>query len=100
MSLRDGKRSGGLLNRLGIECVESGIRRGRLRWFGRVERGEESGWVKKCAGVGVIGVVDGGAPGGAWRGCVGRDVGAVGVRGGGGAGPLCLEKYYWGSDPC
>ena len=23
-----------------------------------------------------------------------------GHEGGDGTGPLCLEKYYWGSDPC
>ena len=23
-----------------------------------------------------------------------------GYKGGNGTGPLCLEKYYWGSDPC
>ena len=100
VSLRDGKRGDELLNRLGIECVEGRVRRGGLRWFGHVGRGGESDWVKKCTRVDVVGVVDGGARRRAWRGCVGRDMRAVGMGGGGGAGPLCLEKYYWGSDPC
>ena len=51
-----------LLNRLGIECVENKIQRGRLRWFGHVERKEENNWVKKCTRMNVIGVVDRGAP--------------------------------------
>ena len=40
VSLKDRKRSDELLNRLGIECVENKIQRGRLRWFGHVERKE------------------------------------------------------------
>ena len=37
---------------------------------------------------------------GASRSCVERDMKAYGYKGGNGAGPLCLEEYYWGSDPC
>ena len=81
VSLGDGGRGGGLLGRLGVGCVGGRMRRGGLGWFGRVGRGEGSGWVGGCTGVGVVGVVDGGAPGGAWRGCVGGDMGAVGVGG-------------------
>ena len=55
-------------------------RYGEEGWGGLgVLGGGESGWVKGCAGVGVVGVVDGGAPGRAWGGCVGGDMGAVGV---------------------
>ena len=48
VSLKDRKRSDELLNSLGIECIENKIQRGRLRWFGHVERKEENNWVKKC----------------------------------------------------
>ena len=48
VSLKDRKRSDELLSRLGIECVEKKIQRGRLRWFGHVERKNEEDWVKKC----------------------------------------------------
>ena len=100
VSLKDRKRSDELLNRLGIECVENKIQRGRLRWFGHVERKEENNWVKKCTRMNVIGVVD--------RGCSEENVEKLcqeghegyGYKGGNGTGPLCLEKYYWGSDPC
>ena len=80
VSLRDGGRGGGLLDRLGIGCVGGGMRGGGLGWFGRVGRGGGGGWVKGCAGVGVVGVVDGGAPGGAWGGCVKRDMKAMGIK--------------------
>ena len=100
VSLKDRKRSDELLNRLGIECVENKIQRGRLRWFGHVERKEENNWVKKCTRMNVIGVVD--------QRCSEENVEKLcqeghegyGYKGGNGTGPLCLEKYYWGSDPC
>ena len=77
VSLKDRKRSDELLNRLGIECVENKIQRGRLRWFGHVERKEENNWVKKCTRMNVIGVVDRGAPRKTWRSCVKRDMKAM-----------------------
>ena len=100
VSLKDRKRSDELLNRLGIECVENKIQRGRLRWFGHVERKEENNWVKKmhknecdwsggqrCSEENVEKLCQEGHEG-------------YGYKGGNGTGPLCLEKYYWGSDPC
>ena len=80
VSLKDRKRSDELLNRLGIECVENKIQRGRLRWFGHVERKEENNWVKKCTRMNVIGVVDRGAPRKTWRSCVKRDMKAMGIK--------------------
>ena len=73
-----GVKDNELLNRLGIECVE--IQRGRLRWFGHVERKEENNWVKKCTRMNVIGVVDRGAPRKTWRSCVKRDMKAMGIK--------------------
>ena len=57
-------------------------------------------WVKKCTRMNVIGVVDRGAPRKPWISCVKTDMKAMSYKGGNGTGPLCLEKYYWGSDPC
>ena len=57
VSLKDRKRSDELLSRLGIECVEKKIQRGRLRWFGHVERKNEEDWVKKCTKLNVDGMV-------------------------------------------
>ena len=100
VSLKDRKRSDELLNRLGIECVENKIQRGRLRWFGHVERKEENNWVKKCTRMNVIGVVDRGAPRKTWRSCVKRDMKAMGIKEEMAQDRCALEKYYWGSDPC
>ena len=61
VKLSDRKRSEYLRSRLGIECVVEMVRRGRLRWFGHVERmvGEE--WVSACRNVNLEG-----------KGCRGR----------------------------
>jgi Reverse transcriptase (RNA-dependent DNA polymerase) len=37
-----------LHERLGLEKVEDVVRRGRLRWFGHVERMDRGNWVSKC----------------------------------------------------
>ena len=42
-----------LRNRLSIEAVTEIVRRGRLMWFGHMERQADYNWVKKCTKVGV-----------------------------------------------
>ena len=46
--LSDKKASAELLSRLDIECVSVVVRRGRLRWFGHVERKQPDDWVSAC----------------------------------------------------
>ena len=41
VTLKGRKRNQELLDRLGIECVDDVVRRGRLRWFGHVQRKAE-----------------------------------------------------------
>jgi len=41
--------------RQGIEEVLDVVRRGRLRWFGHVERKEEDDWVSACKNIKVLG---------------------------------------------
>ena len=48
VSLKNKCRSEELKDRLGIEGVADVVRRGRLRWFGHVERKEEKDWVSGC----------------------------------------------------
>jgi hypothetical protein len=48
MTLRERKRSEELRARLGIECVAEVVRRGRLRWFGHIERKDKDDWVSSC----------------------------------------------------
>ena len=48
VTLRDKFRNETIRKRLGVECVTEVVRRGRLRWFGHVERKDEIDWVRKC----------------------------------------------------
>ena len=48
VTLKHRKSSVQLLHSLGIECVLNVMRRGRLRWFGHVERKDDTAWVKAC----------------------------------------------------
>ena len=56
VSLKDRRRSEDLCNLLGINCVADVVRRGRLRWFGHLERKSVDDWVSACRGL----VVEGG----------------------------------------
>ena len=51
VSLKNRCRSEQLKERLGIEGVEEVVRRGRLRWFGHVERKGAEDWVSACRNV-------------------------------------------------
>src|SRR5437867_10726424 len=48
VTLKDRRVSVQLRHGLGIESVDSVVSRGRLRWFGHVERKETNDWVSKC----------------------------------------------------
>ena len=48
VTLKDRKSSQELLGRLGVEDVVEVVRRGRLLWFGHVERKSQDDWVKMC----------------------------------------------------
>src|SRR5260221_708833 len=48
VTLKDRKTNEELLGRLGIECVFDVVRRGRLRWFGHIERKNKDDWVAAC----------------------------------------------------
>ena len=47
-TLKDRKSSEELRKRLGIVSVSSMVSRGRLRWFGHVERKNVDDWVSAC----------------------------------------------------
>ena len=48
VSLKDRRRSEDSCNLLGINCVADVVRRGRLRWFGHLERKSVDDWVSAC----------------------------------------------------
>ena len=55
VSLKDRGCSEDLYNLLGINCVADVVRRGRLRWFGHLERKSVDDWVSACRGLVVEG---------------------------------------------
>ena len=63
-----------LRGRLGIESVLDIIGRGRLRWFGHVERKEETEWVSACRRLKVDGSGGKGRPKKTWSECVNKDL--------------------------
>ena len=61
VTLRDKVSTVELRRRLGIEDMVEVMRRGRLRWFGHVERKEVDDWVSACRNLEVAGSRGGGA---------------------------------------
>src|SRR3989441_254845 len=66
--------------RLGIEGVEEVVRRGRLRWFGHVERKEADDWVSHCRNLAVVDGVKKGRPRKTWMECVKEDLEECGLK--------------------
>ena len=74
VTLKDRKSSEELHRRIGIENVADVIRRGRLRWFGHVERKEDNDWVKACQTLEIDGNRGKGRGKKTWRQCVDEDM--------------------------
>jgi hypothetical protein len=74
VTLKDRKPSEELLERLGIECVSVIVRRGRLRWFGHVERMDAENWVSACRLMNVEGPRGRGRGRKTWQECVNDDM--------------------------
>jgi hypothetical protein len=61
--------------RLGIESVTDVVRRGRLRWFGHLERKDETEWASsRCRHLTVDGQVCRGRGKKTWGECIERDL--------------------------
>ena len=69
-----------LRNQLEIESIDVIIRRGRLRWFGHVERSGEEGWLRRCMDLEVGGRRSRGRPRKTWWDSVRADLRAGGLR--------------------
>src|SRR5437867_2467201 len=80
VTLKDRRKSEDLRRGLGIESVDSVVSRGRLRWFGHVERKETNDWVSKCRNLEVEGGVRKGRDRKIWMECVTADMKKVGLR--------------------
>ena len=71
-----------LYRRLGVEEVADVVRRGRLRWFGHLERKGRDDWVSACRDFGVTGSRGRGRSGKTWGECVKHDLQTLGLRAG------------------
>ena len=63
-----------LRKRLGIVSVSSMVSRGRLRWFGRIERKNVDDWVSACRKLVVTGEKGMGRGRQTWKECVADDM--------------------------
>ena len=82
VKLEDRRPSAELSKCLDVEQVADVVRRGRLRWFGHVERKSGEDWVSACRGF-VVGSTRGrgrGRPRKTWGECVGQDLRRLGLR--------------------
>ena len=79
VTLKNKLRSQDLLERLDIVGVAERVSRGRLRWFGHVERKSDDDWVSKCRHI----VIGGGRSRGrnrkTWMVCVQTDMTKLGL---------------------
>ena len=62
---------------MGIECVLDIVRRGRLRWFGHVERKDDTDWVKACQKIEIAGKRGRGRGKKTWSQCIDEDLRAL-----------------------
>ena len=69
-----------LRQRLGIISVCDKVREGRLRWFGHVERKDESDWVSACRDITVAGEKGRGRSRKTWKECIMDDMRRMGFR--------------------
>jgi hypothetical protein len=80
VTLKDKMLSQQLLDRLGVVCVAERVRRGRLRWYGHVERKNAEDWVSKCRDLVVIGDRGRGRDRKTWMQCVEEDMRKLNVK--------------------
>ena len=74
VTLKDRVSSRELLERLNIVCRTELITRDRLRWFGDVERKDDSEWVKACQKFEVIKKTGMGRNRKTWMECINKDL--------------------------
>ena len=80
VSLKNRISSGDLNRRLGVEGVTDVVRRGRLRWFGHLERKDSDDWTSACRNVEVVGTKRRGRSKKTWEECVRQDLKRLGLK--------------------
>ena len=69
-----------LNRRLGVEGIADVVRRGRLRWFGHLERKGSNDWVSVCRNYVVVGKKCRGRGKKTWGECVRQDLKVFGLK--------------------
>ena len=80
VTLKDGKTSEEIRERLGVVSVSKRVRQNRLRWFGHVERKDEDDWVSACRDLSVAGEKGRGRGRKTWKECVSSDMRKMELR--------------------
>ena len=80
MTLKNKISSVELYSRLDVEAVVDVVRRGRLRWFGHLERKSPDDWVSACRDMEVDGVKRKGRSRKTWGECVRNDMVSLGLK--------------------
>jgi hypothetical protein len=80
VSLKNRITSKELNGRLGVEGVADVVRRGRLRWFGHLERKGSDDWVSSCRNFQVSGATRRGRGRKTWQECVKHDLRSCGLK--------------------
>src|SRR2546425_9890818 len=78
--LKDSRTREELKQGLGIESVDRVVSRGRLRWYGHVERKNVDDWVSKCRNLEVVGGIRKGRGKKTWIECVKTDMKKIGLK--------------------
>ena len=79
ISLRDCRSNEWVRNLMRVEAVGEVARRGRLRWYGHVERMDEGCWIRTCRDLVVEGKRPRGRPRKTWEGVLQEDMKKVGL---------------------
>jgi len=79
VKMNERKKSEELRELLGLEPVSLMMKKSRLRWFGHVERKDDSDWVKRCIMLDVEGITQRGCPKKTWWDCVKNDMESLGL---------------------
>src|SRR5271163_1686418 len=92
VTLKDRCRSDELRGWLGIETVTDVVRKGKLGWFGHLERKKEDDWVSSCRNMVVEGKVGRGRGKKKWREVVENDIKKWGL-----SEEMAKDRGVWGA---
>src|SRR6266536_1419956 len=79
VSLKNRTSSDDLNRCLGVERVTDVVRRGRLKWFGHLERKDSDDWTSACRNIDVVGTKSSGRSKKTWEECVRQDLKRLGL---------------------